>query len=144
LKIFFVTLWVVWLQLPAKYGLSAMIWILPCAEYPAILFKTITAYIRINRNDLPLLYPDDEPYHIGKITLIRDGKDAVVFACGVKDLGQRDDGVLTDERYVQHPRASFSTGMVRPEANSSRSTICPPSFQLLRKGSGNNLSQGLM
>jgi transketolase len=41
------------------------------------------AYIRINRNDLPFVYPEVEPYRIGKATMIRDGSDVVVFACGV-------------------------------------------------------------
>ena len=40
-------------------------------------------YIRINRNDLPFVCPEDEPYHLGKVTKIRDGSDAAVFACGV-------------------------------------------------------------
>ncbi len=40
-------------------------------------------YIRINRNDLPLIYPEREEYHIGKVTKMRDGHDAAVFACGV-------------------------------------------------------------
>ena len=40
-------------------------------------------YLRINRNDLPFVYPEDEPYHIGKVTRLRDGSDAAVFACGV-------------------------------------------------------------
>lgn len=40
------------------------------------------AYMRINRNDLPVLYPDAEPYHIGKMTVLREGGDVAVFACG--------------------------------------------------------------
>ena len=40
------------------------------------------AYIRINRNDLPIVYPENEPYRIGKITLLRDGADVALFACG--------------------------------------------------------------
>ena len=40
-------------------------------------------YIRINRNDLPFIYPADEPYSIGKITMLRDGQHAVIFAAGV-------------------------------------------------------------
>lgn len=40
-------------------------------------------YLRINRNDLPFVYPEDEPYQIGKVTRLRDGSDAAVFACGV-------------------------------------------------------------
>jgi transketolase len=41
------------------------------------------AYVRINRNDLPFLYPAGEPYRIGKTTVLREGDRAVVFACGV-------------------------------------------------------------
>jgi transketolase len=40
-------------------------------------------YIRINRNDLPFVYPADEPYSIGKVTMLRDGSNAAVFAAGV-------------------------------------------------------------
>jgi transketolase len=40
-------------------------------------------YFRTNRNDLPVLTPDGEKFEIGKIYTMRDGKDAVVFACGV-------------------------------------------------------------
>jgi len=40
-------------------------------------------YIRINRNDLPVFTDPNEEYHIGKMSLVRDGKDAVVFASGV-------------------------------------------------------------
>jgi transketolase len=39
-------------------------------------------YIRINRNDLPFVYPPAEPYEIGKVTRLRDGEDAAVFASG--------------------------------------------------------------
>jgi transketolase len=40
-------------------------------------------YIRINRNDLPFVYPPGEPYSIGKVTKLRDGSDAAIFASGV-------------------------------------------------------------
>lgn len=40
-------------------------------------------YIRINRNDLPVVTDPDEEYHIGKMTKIVDGQDVVVFATGV-------------------------------------------------------------
>jgi hypothetical protein len=49
LKLFFLALWVIWLKLPSKYGIDALIWILPCGEMPAILYKTITAYALINK-----------------------------------------------------------------------------------------------
>jgi transketolase len=40
-------------------------------------------YIRINRNDLPFVYPPGEPYSIGKVTMLRDGCHAAIFASGV-------------------------------------------------------------
>ena len=40
-------------------------------------------YIRINRNDLPIVTNPDEEYHIGKMTQMVDGKDVVIFATGV-------------------------------------------------------------
>ena len=40
-------------------------------------------YIRINRNDLPILTPIDTPFEIGKLYTMREGKDVVVFANGV-------------------------------------------------------------
>ncbi len=41
------------------------------------------AYIRINRNDLPVVTDPDEPYHIGKMTKLAEGSDVVIFATGV-------------------------------------------------------------
>ena len=40
-------------------------------------------YFRINRNDLPFVYPAGEPYHIGKVTMLRDGSDAAIFGSGI-------------------------------------------------------------
>lgn len=40
-------------------------------------------YIRINRNDLPLLTPVDRPFIPGKVYTMAEGDDAVVFATGV-------------------------------------------------------------
>ena len=40
-------------------------------------------YFRINRNDLPFVYPAGEPYHIGKVTKLRDGNDAAIFGSGI-------------------------------------------------------------
>ena len=40
-------------------------------------------YLRINRHDLPDLFPEDQEYKIGKSYLIREGKDIVVFANGL-------------------------------------------------------------
>jgi transketolase len=41
------------------------------------------AYVRINRNDLPFVYPEKEPYRIGRMLSLREGSDATVFASGV-------------------------------------------------------------
>jgi transketolase len=40
-------------------------------------------YMRINRHDLPDLFPEDQEFEIGKSYLIREGKDVVVFANGI-------------------------------------------------------------
>jgi len=40
-------------------------------------------YMRINRHDLPDLFPPDQEFEIGKSYLIREGKDVVVFANGI-------------------------------------------------------------
>ncbi|WP_293894969.1 MULTISPECIES: transketolase family protein [unclassified Sphaerochaeta] len=40
-------------------------------------------YIRINRNDLPVVTNPDAEYHIGKMTQVVEGKDVVVFATGI-------------------------------------------------------------
>lgn len=40
-------------------------------------------YIRINRNDLPVVSDPSAEYHIGKMTKVVEGSDAVVFATGV-------------------------------------------------------------
>ena len=40
-------------------------------------------YIRINRNDLPVVTDPNAEYHIGKMTQVVEGKDVVVFATGI-------------------------------------------------------------
>ena len=40
-------------------------------------------YIRINRNDLPILTPTDTPFEIGNLYTVKEGTDVVVFANGV-------------------------------------------------------------
>jgi len=40
-------------------------------------------YFRINRNELPFVYPAGEPYSIGKVTKLRDGSDVAIFGSGV-------------------------------------------------------------
>jgi transketolase len=40
------------------------------------------AYIRINRNDLPVYTPKDQAFEIGKMHSVREGKDVAIFATG--------------------------------------------------------------
>lgn len=40
-------------------------------------------YMRVNRHDLPDVFPEDQDFEIGKSYLIRDGSDVVIFACGL-------------------------------------------------------------
>lgn len=39
-------------------------------------------YVRVCRNDLPDIYPEDHDFEIGKPVIIREGRDFVVFAIG--------------------------------------------------------------
>ena len=39
-------------------------------------------YIRVNRNDVPVVTGEDDPFEFGKVRRMRDGKDAVIFATG--------------------------------------------------------------
>lgn len=40
-------------------------------------------YMRVNRHDLPDVSPEDQDFEIGKPYLLRDGRDVVIFACGI-------------------------------------------------------------
>ncbi len=46
-------------------------------EYPG------PVYVRISRTPLPILTEEDTPFQIGKISLIEDGFDITIFACGL-------------------------------------------------------------
>ena len=39
-------------------------------------------YIRVNRNDVPVVTDPDAPFDCGKVSLMRDGSDVVIFATG--------------------------------------------------------------
>ena len=40
-------------------------------------------YVRINRDDMPDLFPEDQEFEIGKPYLIRYGRDVVIYAAGI-------------------------------------------------------------
>jgi len=46
-------------------------------EYPG------PVYVRISRTSLPILTEEDTPFQIGKVSLIKDGSDITIFACGL-------------------------------------------------------------
>jgi transketolase len=48
----------------------------------ALVDYTGPVYMRITRNDLPDVMPENEPFVIGKPHLVRQGNDVVVFASG--------------------------------------------------------------
>jgi transketolase len=47
------------------------------AEWPG------PVYIRINRSDMPFLYPESQPCRIGQITRLREGSDVALLAAGI-------------------------------------------------------------
>ncbi len=52
------------------------------------MIRTVTeykgpVYIRLNRHDMPDLFPEEQKFEIGKPFVIRDGKDAVIYAAGI-------------------------------------------------------------
>lgn len=49
----------------------------------AMVGRSGPMYIRINRNDLPILTPADTAFEIGKLYTMKEGSDVVVFANGV-------------------------------------------------------------
>jgi O-antigen/teichoic acid export membrane protein len=56
-KLFFMTLWIVWLELPQKYGLQALIWIMPCGEMIPICAKTTVNWIYIHKKIVKVHLP---------------------------------------------------------------------------------------
>ncbi len=67
------------------------------------------AYIRINRNELPVLTDEDAPYKIGQMTIMREGSDAVVFASGVMVSRSLDAAQLLQEQGISLRVVNVST-----------------------------------
>ncbi len=59
MKVVFQTLWIhpAFLGFPDKFGFNAIIWIIPCGIYPAIMWKTILMYTYTNKNIVKLKFP---------------------------------------------------------------------------------------
>ena len=56
LKVILMWLWIVVLQLPMKYGFTAIIWLMPCGIYPAIITKTVMMFVYIQKKILTLRF----------------------------------------------------------------------------------------
>jgi len=41
------------------------------------------AYVRLGRPAVPVIYPDDAPFEIGRGIKLKEGKDAAIIACGI-------------------------------------------------------------
>jgi transketolase len=69
-------------------------------------------YLRINRSDLPLLYPAEEPYRIGKITCLRPGSEVVLLATGVMVGRSLEAARLLEEKGIQ--AAVYNVSTIKP------------------------------
>jgi transketolase len=49
----------------------------------AMLDHVGPVYLRTGRPKVPVIYPDDVPFEIGKANQVRDGKDLTIIACGI-------------------------------------------------------------
>jgi transketolase len=67
------------------------------------------AYLRVNRNEVPIVYPEGEEYRIGKVFRLREGEDAVVFACGAMAGRALEAARLLEARGVSLRVANVST-----------------------------------
>jgi predicted small integral membrane protein len=50
-------LFIAWLKIPQTFGFRAIIWLIPCAELPAILAKVILSFIYVNKKILKVQIP---------------------------------------------------------------------------------------
>ncbi|GAB4325150.1 MAG: hypothetical protein Kow0069_31030 [Promethearchaeota archaeon] len=57
LKLLLMTLFVPLLDLPGRYGFRAIVWLVPCGIYPAILFKTTLLWFYIHKKIVPVRIP---------------------------------------------------------------------------------------
>lgn len=93
----------------------------------AMMVKAMTEtpgpmYIRINRNELPVLTEPDEPYHIGRMKQMRDGKDAVVFATGVMVSQALAAAEILDQEHISIRVVNVST--IKPLDTAALSGFC--------------------
>ena len=79
-------------------------------------------YIRLNRNDLPVYVDPAEEYHIGKLRMLRDGSDAVVFASGVMVTKALEAAEILQDESVSVRVVSVST--IKPLNTSALMEYC--------------------
>ncbi|NCB37013.1 MAG: transketolase family protein, partial [Clostridia bacterium] len=79
-------------------------------------------YIRLNRNDLPVYVDPGDEYHIGKLRMLRDGSDVVVFASGVMVTKALEAAELLQSEGVSARVVSVST--IKPLNSSALMEYC--------------------
>jgi transketolase len=67
------------------------------------------AYMRISRDDMPDLLPEDEPVVIGKPRVVRDGHGIVIFACGIMVSRALEAASVLEQRGVSPRVVNVST-----------------------------------
>ena len=58
-------------------------------------------YLRVNRNDVPVVTGEDEPFELGRVRRLRDGGDVVIFATGYMVYQSLEAAKLLSERGVE-------------------------------------------
>ena len=79
-------------------------------------------YIRLNRNDLPVYVDPQDEYYIGKLRMLRDGSDAVVFASGVMVTKALEAAEILQDESVSVRVVSVST--IKPLNTSALMEYC--------------------
>lgn len=79
-------------------------------------------YIRINRNNIPVLTDPEEEYHIGKLKKVSEGNDVVIFATGYMVWQSMEAAKLLQEKEISARVVNVST--IKPLPTESLMTFC--------------------
>jgi transketolase len=67
----------------------------------AMLDHVGPVYLRTGRPKVPVIYPNDVPFEIGKANQLRDGKDLTIIACGIMVAAALDAAVELSEMGIE-------------------------------------------
>lgn len=79
-------------------------------------------YIRINRNEVPVLTDPSEEYHIGKISCMREGSDVAIIATGFMVSQALDAAKLLEEKGISAKVINLST--IKPLNAEALTAMC--------------------